>query len=72
MSSGLSAVAAWSMSAVLASAGIGFAWAGQTVEIPIVWLLILTFVPTRELTESVRMVLDEAVKRVGSSQSKNE
>lgn len=55
---GTSRVLLWASSAVGAVALNGFEWAGQTIEIPFMWLLVLTFVPTSDLIDVWRAQLD--------------
>jgi hypothetical protein len=62
-----SSIVLWVGSVFVAVGGVGFAWASQSVEVPLVWVLVLTFIPTRDLTQFFQRVLDASVSKIEGS-----
>lgn len=48
----------WSGSVIVTGSAVGMGWMMSTVQIPISWLLLLTFVPTTELIDVIRSNLN--------------
>ena len=57
-------VVVWSAGAVVAGSAFGMGWAGQEVSVPLWGLLVLTFVPTSDLIETTRLMLDSVAEKV--------
>ncbi|WP_049925364.1 hypothetical protein [Halopiger goleimassiliensis] len=62
-------VVAWTASLVTAGAAFGMDWAIQTVEIPLWALLVVTFVPTRDLVDATIEILDAVVQKMTPADS---
>ena len=56
-------VAAWTISLATAGAAFGMDWAIQPVEIPLWALLVVTFVPTRDLVDATIDIIDAVVQK---------
>lgn len=54
-----SRITVWGLSLIGAAAVGGLAWLSQTVEVPLVAILILTFVPTMDLIRVARSWLEK-------------
>jgi ABC-type multidrug transport system permease subunit len=53
----------WGVGLVLAGSAFGVGWATQPVEVPLWGLFVVTFVPTSDLIDAIREVLDAAVAK---------
>ncbi|WP_265109189.1 hypothetical protein [Halosolutus halophilus] len=65
-------VVLWGTSLLTAGAAFGMDWAIQTVQIPLWALLVVTFVPTRDLVDAVTDVLDATVRKVTQGEGSKE
>ena len=61
-------IAGWAGGAVLAGSAFGMGWVAQAVEIPLWGLLVLTFIPTRDLIQATQEILDAVVAKVAGEQ----
>jgi len=57
----------WSVSLLVGGTLSGFAWLATDVTIPLWGLLVLTFVPTREMTQAIRARVNPQAKQNNTS-----
>lgn len=62
----------WGGGAILAGSAFGMDWVMQEVSIPLWGLLVLTFVPTRDLIQAAQDILDAVVAKVAGEKKLKE